>query len=220
MDHSAEKGLLGFHHHPLQSKSLKELMELVSLPLSQLPHFFPFFFFFLYNFQMGASSGIGAETTRVLSLHGVHVIMGVKNMFAAKDVKETILKEIPSAKVDAMELDLCSMESVKKFASDFKSSGLPLNILVNYGIPFQALYRQIELQFATNHLGLTKAIARLLLKNVQQGAATTCYVALHPQVKEISGKYFSASSVAKTTSQGTDADLAKKLRDFSMNLTK
>ena len=56
--------------------------------------------------------------------------MGVKNMFAAKDVKETILKEIPSAKVDAMELDLSSMESVKKFASDFKSSGLPLNILV------------------------------------------------------------------------------------------
>ena len=78
----------------------------------------------------GASSGIGAETTRVLSLHGVHVIMGVKNMFATKDVKETILKEIPSAKVDAMELDLSSMESVKKFASDFKSSGLPLNILV------------------------------------------------------------------------------------------
>ncbi|KHN12152.1 Short-chain dehydrogenase TIC 32, chloroplastic [Glycine soja] len=55
---------------------------------------------------------------------------------------------------------------------------------------------------------------------MELGAATTCYVALHPQVKEISGKYFSASNVAKTTSQGTDADLAKKLWDFSMNLTK
>lgn len=78
----------------------------------------------------GASSGIGTETTRVLALRGVHVIMGVRNMIAAKDVKETILKEIPSAKVDAMELDLSSMDSVNKFASDFKSSGLPLNILV------------------------------------------------------------------------------------------
>jgi len=53
-----------------------------------------------------------------------------------------------------------------------------------------------------------------------QGAATTCYVALNPQVKGISGKYFSDSNVAKTTSQGTDADLAKKLWDFSLNLTK
>lgn len=53
-----------------------------------------------------------------------------------------------------------------------------------------------------------------------QGAATSCYVALHPQVKGVSGKYFSDSNVGKTTSQGTDADLAKKLWDFSMGLTK
>ncbi|RZB88743.1 Short-chain dehydrogenase TIC 32, chloroplastic isoform B [Glycine soja] len=306
----------------------------------------------------GASSGIGTETSRVLALRGVHVIMGVRNMLAAKDVKEKILKEIPSAKVDAMELDLGSMESVKKFASAFKSSGLPLNILI-------LSKDKIELQFATNHIGhflltnllldtiektsreskkegrivnvsseahrfaysegirfnkindessynnwraygqsklanilhaneltrrlkedgvdisanslhpgtittnlfrhnsavndiqvvvecdgmlgsnckvhdqvlyqlaflnieyryaeehrLINVIGKLVLKNVQQGAATTCYVALHPQVKGISGKYFSDSNVANTTAQGTDADLAKKLWDFSMNLTK
>ncbi|RYQ89524.1 hypothetical protein Ahy_B09g096116 isoform B [Arachis hypogaea] len=78
----------------------------------------------------GASSGIGAETTRVLALRGVHVVMGVGNLAAAKYVKESILKEIPSAKVDAMELDLSSFEFVKKFASEFNSSGLPLNILM------------------------------------------------------------------------------------------
>ena len=78
----------------------------------------------------GASSGIGAETARILALRGVHVIMGVRNMNAAKDVKEAILKEIPTAKVDVMELDLSSMESVRKFASEFNSSGLPLNILM------------------------------------------------------------------------------------------
>ncbi|KAH1191182.1 Short-chain dehydrogenase TIC 32, chloroplastic [Glycine max] len=68
--------------------------------------------------------------------------------------------------------------------------------------------------------GLINVIGRLVLKNVQQGAATTCYVALHPQVKGISGKYFSDSNLAKTTAQGTDSDLAKKLWDFSMDLTK
>lgn len=78
----------------------------------------------------GASSGIGTETTRVLALRGVHVVMGVRNMAAAEDVKKAILKEIPDAKVDAMELDLSSMASVRKFASDFNSTGLPLNILM------------------------------------------------------------------------------------------
>lgn len=51
-------------------------------------------------------------------------------MVAGKVAKEAIVKEIPMAKVDAMELDLSSMASVKKFASDFNSSGLPLNILM------------------------------------------------------------------------------------------
>lgn len=87
-------------------------------------------FFFFWTLFTGASSGIGTETTRVLALRGVHVVMGVRNMTAGKDVKEEIVKEIATAKVDAMELDLSSMDSVKKFASDFNSSGLPLNILM------------------------------------------------------------------------------------------
>ncbi|KAK4571557.1 hypothetical protein RGQ29_030115 [Quercus rubra] len=279
----------------------------------------------------GASSGIGTETTRVLALRGVHVIMGVRNMAAGKDAKEAIVKEIPTAKVDAMELDLSSMVSVKKFASDFNSSGLPLNILINnagvMATPFMLSKDNIELQFATNHLGhflltnlllenmkktsrksrkegrivnvsseahrfsyregirfdklndksgyssfaaygqsklsnvlhanelartikqddgmeitanslhpgaiatnlfrqsnimngIVSTLGRFVLKNVQQGAATTCYVALHPQVKGVSGEYFSDSNLSKASTQGRDSELAKKLWDFSMNLIK
>ncbi|XP_065628468.1 short-chain dehydrogenase TIC 32, chloroplastic isoform X3 [Quercus suber] len=277
----------------------------------------------------GASSGIGTETTRVLALRGVHVIMGVRNMVAGKDAKEAIIKEIPTAKVDVMELDLSSMASVRKFASDFNSSGLPLNILINnagVGTPFMLSKDNIELQFATNHLGhflltnlllenmkktsrksgkegrivnvsseghrfsyregirfdklndksgycsfaaygqsklsnvlhanelartikddgveitanslhpgaiatniyrqsnimtgIVNTLGRFVLKNVQQGAATTCYVALHPQVKGVSGEYFSDSNLSKASTQGRDSELAKKLWDFSMNLIK
>ena len=78
----------------------------------------------------GASSGIGTETARVLALRGAHVVMGVRNMAVAKEVKESIVKEIPSAKIDALELDLSSMASVRKFASDYNRSGRPLNILM------------------------------------------------------------------------------------------
>lgn len=51
-------------------------------------------------------------------------------MEKGRAAKEEIVKKIPSAKVDAMELDLSSMASVRKFASDFNSSGLPLDILM------------------------------------------------------------------------------------------
>jgi WW domain-containing oxidoreductase len=52
-----------------------------------------------------------------------------------------------------------------------------------------------------------------------QGAATQCYVALHPQVKGVSGEYFMDSNKAKASSLANDAELAKKLWDFSLSLT-
>ncbi|KAL3342119.1 hypothetical protein AABB24_026241 [Solanum stoloniferum] len=278
----------------------------------------------------GASSGIGSETSRVLALRGVHVIMAVRNMTAGKNVRDAIVTEIPAAKVDTMELDLSSLASVKKFASDFKSSGRPLNLLINnagiMATPFMLSKDNIELQFATNHLGhflltnlllekmketarktkregrivnvsseahrfayregirfdkindpksynsygaygqsklanilhaneltrrlkkdgveitanslhpgtittnlfrhmgifdgLVGTLGKLLLKNVQQGASTTCYVALNPQVKGMSGEYFSDNNLAKTTAMAKDMDLAKRLWDFSMDLVK
>ncbi|KAK2998155.1 hypothetical protein RJ639_026160, partial [Escallonia herrerae] len=83
-----------------------------------------------FAFPLRASSGIGAETTRVLALNGVHTVMAVRNLDAGKKVKDSILKDIPNAKIDVMELDLSAMESVRNFASEYKSSGLPLNLLM------------------------------------------------------------------------------------------
>nr|ACJ84341.1 unknown [Medicago truncatula] len=105
----------------------------------------------------GASSGLGLETTRILAFRGVHVVMAVRNVKNCIDIKESILKEIPAAKIDVFELDLSSLASVRKFAADFNSSGLPLNILINnaglMATPFMLSQDNIELQFATNHLG-------------------------------------------------------------------
>ncbi|KAH9677734.1 Short-chain dehydrogenase TIC 32 [Citrus sinensis] len=268
----------------------------------------------------GASSGIGTETVRVLALRGVHVVMAVRNMAACREVKKAIVKEIPNAKVQAMELDLSSLASVRKFASEFKSSGLPLNILINnagiMATPFMLSKDNIELQFATNHIGhflLTNllletmgktaresskegrivnvssrrhqfsypegirfdrindqsgynrfsaygqsklanvlhtnelarrlkedgvditansvhpgAITTNLFRNISFfsginsiphfGAATTCYVALHPHVKGLTGSYFADSNVAQASSQAVNTELAQKLWDFSSDL--
>ncbi|KAG5589411.1 hypothetical protein H5410_039925 [Solanum commersonii] len=280
----------------------------------------------------GATSGIGMETTRVLALHGVHVIMAVRNMENGKKIKENILKSIPNAKIDFMELNLSSMESIRKFAKEYNSAGHPLNLLINNaGVmipPFTLSQDKVELQFAVNHLGhflltnlllenmkntaknsknegrivnvasaahdfaysqgiifdkindkesyhrfhaygqsklanilhanelakrlkeegvnitansvhpgpiatnimrydnilhgIVNWIGRYVLKNIEQGASTTCYVALHPQVKGVSGEYFSDNNIATntTTSLAKDSDLAKKLWEFSLDLTK
>ncbi|OVA14007.1 Short-chain dehydrogenase/reductase SDR [Macleaya cordata] len=282
----------------------------------------------------GASNGIGSDTARVLALRGVHVVMAVRNTAAGEAVKEAIVKDTPAAKVDVLELDLSSMASVRKFASEFKSLGLPLNILINnagiMAIPFKLSQDNIELQFATNHLGhflltdllletmkktayqsniegrivnvsseahrfsyregirfdkindesgysnmwaygqsklanvlhanelarrlkedgvqitanslhpgaivtnlwhnssffkgwfasaLSSTIGKYVFKTVQQGASTTCYVALHPSVKGVSGEYFSDNNIAKAHAQAKDTELAKKLWDFSMRIS-
>ncbi|KAK7284212.1 hypothetical protein RJT34_18954 [Clitoria ternatea] len=55
-------------------------------------------------------------------------------------------------------------------------------------------------------------------KNVPQGAATTCYAALHPKVKGVTGKYFVDCNEVKPSAFARNKKLAKKLWDFSKDL--
>ncbi|KAI3748346.1 hypothetical protein L6452_11359 [Arctium lappa] len=276
----------------------------------------------------GGASGIGLETARVLAVRGAHVIIAARNMKAANEAKQLILTHNENAKVDVLELDLSSLNSIKAFADSFKALNLPLNILINNAgvmfCPFQLSQDGIEMQFTTNHLGhfyltnllldkmketatatgiegrivnlssvahlytyeqgirfdqindkdsysdkkaygqsklanilhanelsrrlkeeganitvnsvhpglimtdlmrhsfqlmrLLKLFTYLLWKNVQQGAATTCYVAVHPKLKGVSGKYFVDCNEYPASNFATDPELAKKLWDYSNNL--
>ncbi|XP_063942210.1 short-chain dehydrogenase TIC 32, chloroplastic isoform X3 [Daucus carota subsp. sativus] len=275
----------------------------------------------------GATNGIGKETTRVLALRGVHVILGVRNVKAGEKVKEEMLQKHPGSEIDVMEIDLSSQASIRKFAAEFIATGLPLNILINnagmMSPPFTLSKDNIEQQFAVNHLGpflltnllldtmkktardcgkegrvvnvaselhrygykegiifdkindktrhpviaygqsklcnilhcveLTRRLkeeganvtanslhpgviatnisqnssllacvlgcANIFMKNVPQGAATTCYVALSPKVNGLSGEYFMDSNKAKASSMARDPELAKKLWEFSLTFT-
>ncbi len=51
----------------------------------------------------------------------------------------------------------------------------------------------------------------LVLKSEGEGAATQCYVAVHPGAAGISGKYFADCNVFEPRPDGTDAETAKKL---------
>lgn len=78
----------------------------------------------------GASSGLGAETARVLALRGAQVVLAVRNVATGERVKESILQEIPRARLHVLQLELSSMASVRSFCQNFKALNLPLNILM------------------------------------------------------------------------------------------
>jgi WW domain-containing oxidoreductase len=48
-------------------------------------------------------------------------------------------------------------------------------------------------------------------KNIPQGAATQCYVAAHPDVEGISGRYFVNSNIARSSANGRNTELAARL---------
>ncbi|KAI8016166.1 hypothetical protein LOK49_LG05G02252, partial [Camellia lanceoleosa] len=55
-------------------------------------------------------------------------------------------------------------------------------------------------------------------KKGKRGAATTCYVALHPKLKGVTRKYFLDCNEGPPSKFTTDKVLAKKLWDFSNQL--
>jgi NAD(P)-dependent dehydrogenase (short-subunit alcohol dehydrogenase family) len=60
--------------------------------------------------------------------------------------------------------------------------------------------------------GLAGPIA---LKSIPQGAATQCYVAVHPAVAGVSGEYFKDSNVTRARRDASDPELARKLWQVS-----
>ncbi|KAG9142593.1 hypothetical protein Leryth_011687 [Lithospermum erythrorhizon] len=274
------------------------------------------------------SASTAEQVTQGIDASNLTLVITARNMEAANDAKQKILKQNDRARVDAMMLDLCSIRSIKEFAERFYALNVPLNILINNaGImfcPFQLSEDGVEVQFATNHLGhfyltnlllhkmketakltgiqgrivnlssvahnytykkginfdkindkrrysdkkaygqsklanilhanelsrrlqaekanitvnsvhpglimtnlfkhsatlmgFLKLFSFFMWKNVPQGAATTCYVALHHQLKDSTGKYFNDCNEYKPSKLAKNEDLAKKLWDFSNKL--
>ncbi|MED6120444.1 hypothetical protein PIB30_020948 [Stylosanthes scabra] len=123
----------------------------------------------------GASSGIGAETARVLAKRGVRVVIAARDIKKAKLVKENIQKETPNANVIILEIDLTSFASIHTFCSHFLSLDLPLNILINNaGVFSQNLefsQEKIEMTFATNYIGhflLTEILLEKMIETAEK----------------------------------------------------
>jgi NAD(P)-dependent dehydrogenase (short-subunit alcohol dehydrogenase family) len=128
----------------------------------------------------GANSGLGLVTARELARAGASVVLGCRDSHKGASALERIQAEAPGAQVSLAQLDLGSLESVKNFAEEFRSTHEGLELLVNNaGVmapPRRVTSDGFELQFGTNHLGHFALTARLI--GAMQGRADTRVVAV------------------------------------------
>lgn len=113
----------------------------------------------------GGNTGIGLETTKILSEAGATVIVPARNIEKARKN----LAGIANVEIEAM--NIMEPASIEAFADKFRSSGRPLHLLINNAgimwVPLSKDQRGIESQLATNYIGQFHLTARLwpALKN-------------------------------------------------------
>ncbi|KAJ7770076.1 hypothetical protein B0H16DRAFT_1881843 [Mycena metata] len=122
-------------------------------------------------------NGIGFETARVIAKYANLVIITGYNTERLKLSEEAIKKEIPSANVRPLILDLTSLAAVRKAAAEVNAYPEPLHVLINNaasgGGKYNLTVDNLEEQMATDHIGpflFTKLLAPKLL-----AARTTSY---------------------------------------------
>ncbi|MGE2832944.1 SDR family NAD(P)-dependent oxidoreductase [Mycobacterium sp. SMC-4] len=105
----------------------------------------------------GANTGIGYEAAAVLAARGAHVVVAVRDLTKGQNAVDRIRRDTPTAEVSLQELDLSSLDSVRRAATDLKAAHPRIDLLINNaGVmypPKQVTRDGFELQFGTNHLG-------------------------------------------------------------------
>ncbi len=120
----------------------------------------------------GANNGIGFENVKQFTQKNATVIMACRNMDKGQKSLEKVKLKLPNAKIELMELDLASLESIKIFSKSFKQKYNRLDVLLNNAgimmVPYRKTADGFESQVGTNHLGhfaLTAQLYNLLRQN-------------------------------------------------------
>ncbi|MQM16805.1 hypothetical protein Taro_049766 [Colocasia esculenta] len=112
---------------------------------------------------------------------------------------------------------LANILHVNELSRRFQEEGA--NVTANSlhpGVILTNILRHIKLPgFVFSSLA---GLAKPFFKSVPQGAATTCYLALNPGVKDVTGKHFADCNEATPSPHARDGELAKKLWGLSEEL--
>ena len=121
----------------------------------------------------GANSGLGYDTAAILADKGAHVVLAVRNLDKGKEAVDRITAASPNAVVMLQELDLSSLDSVRKAADELRAAHPRIDLLINNAgvmyVPTRETTKDgFEMQFGTNHLGHF-ALTGLLLDHLTVG---------------------------------------------------
>lgn len=123
----------------------------------------------------GASSGVGLYSAKALAARGCYVVMACRNLTKAGQAAQQV--EIPQGSYTLMQVDLGSLESVQRFAREFRASGRLLSALVCNAAIYMPLIKEplrspegYELTMTTNHLGHF-LLCNLLLEDLKNSRA-------------------------------------------------
>jgi len=150
----------------------------------------------------GANGGLGLETARALAAAGAEVVLAARNQQRAAEAMESIGASAPGASLARVELDLGSLESVRRAAGEILGSRERIDVLVNnagvMGIPEQKTVDGFEMQFGVDHLGhfaLTVLLMPALLRSDAARIVTVTSTAHHmgravdPKNPHLHGRY-------------------------------
>ena len=121
----------------------------------------------------GATSGIGLETARGLARAGCDLVLACRNVQKGAATRAAISAESPGAVVEALQLDLASLASVRSFAAVLAARHGSVDLLVNNAGVFCDARRLtadgFEMTMGVNFLG-TYLLTRLLLPLLERAA--------------------------------------------------
>ncbi|KAJ7703713.1 hypothetical protein B0H17DRAFT_922055, partial [Mycena rosella] len=160
-------------------------------------------------------NGIGFEAARVIAKHARLVVITGYNLERLKLSEEAIKKDVPTANIRPLVLDLSSLAAVRKAAAEINAYPEALHVVVHNAAasfgPLKLTVDNLERQMATDHIGpflLTKLIAPKIL-----AAGTASYV---PRVVYVSSSaHASGTGVDFTTVGHPDAEKYRSLDAYA-----
>jgi len=117
----------------------------------------------------GSNTGVGYEAAAMLAAKGARVVLAVRNVDKGAAAKARIVASHPDSVVTVQEVDLASLDSVRKAADELRNAHPRIDVLINNAgvmtVEKSATKDGFEMQFGTNHLGHF-ALTGLLLANM------------------------------------------------------
>ncbi|GBP18402.1 WW domain-containing oxidoreductase [Eumeta japonica] len=170
-----------------------------------------------YAVITGCNVGIGYETAKSLARHGCKVLMANRNIDSTKEAIKNIVKETnaPESNLMFLQLDLSSLHNVKTFseqvATIFSRFASLKNVFVDENISMKE--DSYSSMMAYNNSKLFN-----VLSAKQQAAATTVYVAVAPELEEVTGLYFNNCFYCEESALAKDKDIAEEVFKMSVKI--